>query len=264
MFRFEEIPQIGPPPNGISRLRRPDPPSGRLPFFGPVAYYRAGGRWPSLPSWHSDRPNRPAQRSSTSTGPSCAGPAARCSRTRCAPPGLVSRHIPGEKLLYQLFNTVGETLPSMALARQAVTFREGSLAGRRPGGGRQRGRPPRRPWCSRSPSRCSRCTATRAARSCSRRRRPYDLVKPFADRLGLDGVVATRYGVEDDDDTYSGDLAGPFVWSTGKLAAVREWAEEQRHRPRRRATPTPTASTTRRCWPRSGTRSSSTPTRAWC
>ena len=34
---------------------------------------------------------------------------------------------------------------------------------------------------------------------------PYDLVKPFADRLGLDDVVATRYGVGDDGDTYSGD-----------------------------------------------------------
>jgi putative phosphoserine phosphatase/1-acylglycerol-3-phosphate O-acyltransferase len=39
-------------------------------------------------------------------------------------------------------------------------------------------------------------------------------------------VVATRYGVDGDDDTYSGDLVGPFVWSAGKLAAVREWAAE--------------------------------------
>ena len=35
--------------------------------------------------------------------------------------GLVSRTLPGESLLYKLFNTVGETLPSMALARQAET-----------------------------------------------------------------------------------------------------------------------------------------------
>jgi putative phosphoserine phosphatase/1-acylglycerol-3-phosphate O-acyltransferase len=54
---------------------------------------------------------------------------------------------------------------------------------------------------------------------------PYALVKPFADRLGLDDVVATRYGVEDDDDTYNGELVGPFVWSSGKLAAVRAWAD---------------------------------------
>ena len=39
-------------------------------------------------------------------------------------------------------------------------------------------------------------------------------------------MVATRYGVDIDDDTYNGDLVGPFVWSAGKLAAVREWAAE--------------------------------------
>lgn len=34
---------------------------------------------------------------------------------------------------------------------------------------------------------------------------PYDLVKPFADLLGLDAVVATRYGVNADG-TYDGTL----------------------------------------------------------
>ena len=53
---------------------------------------------------------------------------------------------------------------------------------------------------------------------------PYDLVKPFADRLGLDDVVATRYGVAGDG-TYDGTLDGPFVWSAGKLAAITEWAD---------------------------------------
>jgi putative phosphoserine phosphatase/1-acylglycerol-3-phosphate O-acyltransferase len=139
--------------------------------------------------------------------------------------GLVTRNIPGEKMLYQLFNTVGETLPSMALARQAVNLAKGR----------------------------SRATVREAAEGVADRlvdmvqpfaesvfamhreegrpivlatTTPYDLVEPFADRLGLDGVVATRYAVEDDDDTYSGELAGPFVWSTGKLAAVRKWADD--------------------------------------
>jgi putative phosphoserine phosphatase/1-acylglycerol-3-phosphate O-acyltransferase len=53
---------------------------------------------------------------------------------------------------------------------------------------------------------------------------PFDLVKPFADLLGLDDVVATRYGAHADG-TYTGTLDGPFVWSAGKLAAVREWAD---------------------------------------
>jgi putative phosphoserine phosphatase/1-acylglycerol-3-phosphate O-acyltransferase len=53
---------------------------------------------------------------------------------------------------------------------------------------------------------------------------PYDLVKPFADRLGLDDVVATRYGVTADG-LYDGTLNGPFVWSAGKLAAITDWAD---------------------------------------
>jgi putative phosphoserine phosphatase / 1-acylglycerol-3-phosphate O-acyltransferase len=137
--------------------------------------------------------------------------------------GLVNRSIPGEKLLYSLFNTVGETLPSMALARQAVALAKGrsrasvlaasdAVADRlvdmlqpfaRPvfEMHREAGRP------------IVLATTT-----------PYDLVKPFADRLGLDDVIATRYGVRDDGDTYDGTLVGPFVWSAGKLEAVREWA----------------------------------------
>jgi putative phosphoserine phosphatase / 1-acylglycerol-3-phosphate O-acyltransferase len=49
-------------------------------------------------------------------------------------------------------------------------------------------------------------------------------VRPFATLLGLDDVVATTYGVNADG-TYDGTLVGPFVWSGGKLAAVREWAQ---------------------------------------
>jgi putative phosphoserine phosphatase/1-acylglycerol-3-phosphate O-acyltransferase len=139
--------------------------------------------------------------------------------------GLVTRTIPGEKYLFNLFNTVGETLPSMALARQAVGFAKGR----------------------------SRASVLEAADSVADRlvamvqpfahsvfamhreagrpvvlatTTPFDLVKPFADRLGLDDVIATRYGVRDDGDTYNGTLDGPFVWSAGKLEAVRTWAGE--------------------------------------
>ena len=137
--------------------------------------------------------------------------------------GLVNRSLPGEKYVYQLFNAIGETLPSMALARQAVTLAKGrSQASARAAAEsvadqlvdmvqpfaagvfaehREAGRP------------IVLATTT-----------PYDLVKPFADRLGLDDVIATRYGVAADGDTYDGTLAGPFVWSSGKLEAVRSWA----------------------------------------
>jgi putative phosphoserine phosphatase/1-acylglycerol-3-phosphate O-acyltransferase len=141
--------------------------------------------------------------------------------------GLVTRHLPGEKLLYQLFNRVGETLPSMMIARQAVTLARGRS---------------RAAVLSASEAVAERLVAMvqpfaepvfAMHRAAGRpivlaTTSPYDLVKPFADLLGLDDVIATKYGVEDDGDTYDGSLTGPFVWSSGKLEAVREWAEAHR------------------------------------
>ena len=138
--------------------------------------------------------------------------------------GLVNRSIPGEGLLYRLFNTIGETMPSMAMARQAVMLAKGKsqvavqaaattaahrllemvqpLAAPLFDEHRAAGRP-----------------VLMATTS------PFDMVKPLADLLGLDGVIATRYAVNSDG-TYSGSLDGPFVWSAGKLAAVRTWAAD--------------------------------------
>lgn len=136
--------------------------------------------------------------------------------------GVVGWTIPGESLLYAVFERVGENLPSMMLARQAVRLARGRsraavqrageeaaddlvalvqpLASGMIDEHRRAGRP------------VVLATTT-----------PYDLVAPFAARLGLDDVIATRYAV-DADGRYDGNLDGPFVWSTGKLAAVREWA----------------------------------------
>jgi putative phosphoserine phosphatase / 1-acylglycerol-3-phosphate O-acyltransferase len=138
--------------------------------------------------------------------------------------GLVNRTLPGEGLLYGLFNRIGETLPSMAVARQGATFVRGrsqevmQAAGEAAADGlaamvqpfagpifeqhRAAGRP------------IVLATTT-----------PYDLVKPLAERLGFNDVVATRYGVNADG-TYDGTIVGPFVWAAGKLAAVRQWAAE--------------------------------------
>ena len=54
---------------------------------------------------------------------------------------------------------------------------------------------------------------------------PYELVKPFADLLGIDDVVATRYGVRDGQ--FDGTFIDGFVWGKGKLAAVKAWADER-------------------------------------
>jgi putative phosphoserine phosphatase/1-acylglycerol-3-phosphate O-acyltransferase len=137
---------------------------------------------------------------------------------------VADRHLPGEGLVYCFFDLVGETLPSMVLTRQLARMAEGwdrsavQEAGVHAGetllaavqpyarqvieGHREEGR------------RLVMATTT-----------PYDLVKPLADALGFDAVVATRYGVKDG--CYDGTIDGEFVWGKGKLAAVREWAADQ-------------------------------------
>ncbi|MBA2624504.1 MAG: HAD-IB family hydrolase [Acidimicrobiia bacterium] len=139
--------------------------------------------------------------------------------------GVVSdRRVPGEDLLYRAYDIVGETLPGMALARRAATFAAGwsadavveaateaakVLTGRVQPFARQlmdahraAGRP-----------------VVLATTS------PFDMVKPFADELGLDDVIATRYD-RSPEGTYTGSLVGDFVWGPGKLRAVRTWADE--------------------------------------
>ncbi len=54
---------------------------------------------------------------------------------------------------------------------------------------------------------------------------PFELIKPFADMLGIDHVIATRYGVRDG--AFDGTFDGGFVWGRGKAEAVRLWADER-------------------------------------
>lgn len=138
--------------------------------------------------------------------------------------GVVTRRLPFESLIFGWFDHFGESLGSIALARQAAVVARGKahdafdeaadLAGELLAGlvepfGRllveehqAAGRP------------VVLATTT-----------PEHLVRPLAERLGLDDVIATRYEV-DGAGRFSGALDGPFVWSLGKLAAVRAWAEE--------------------------------------
>jgi putative phosphoserine phosphatase / 1-acylglycerol-3-phosphate O-acyltransferase len=137
--------------------------------------------------------------------------------------GLVTRSIPGESLMYGLFNTIGETLPAMAIARQAATLSRGksrAMVQSAAAGAAQRLVDLVQPFAGQvfAEHRAAGRPIVLATTT------PYDLVKPFADLLGLDDVVATRYGVNADG-TYDGTISGHFVWSTGKLASVKEWAD---------------------------------------
>ncbi len=51
---------------------------------------------------------------------------------------------------------------------------------------------------------------------------PVDMITPFAQSMGFDDVIATRY--ETKDGRYTGRLNGGFVWGIGKLSAVKAWS----------------------------------------
>src|SRR5688500_11350519 len=133
-----------------------------------------------------------------------------------------SRFVWGENLLYRVFDLVGETRPSIELARQAARFAKGW------------------PQAQVKEAAVNAAEVLEAAvqpfahpmvaehRAAGRKvvlatTTPYDLVQPLAERLGFDDVVATRYGVADDG-RYDGTIAGEFVWGRGKLRAVEAWA----------------------------------------
>ena len=138
--------------------------------------------------------------------------------------GIGSGPFPGEKALFRLFNTIGETLPSMAIARQAVGMAKGhSQAATRAAAAKVAPQLLGMVQPLAAPLFAEHRAAGRALVLATTT--PYDLVKPLADLLGMDDVVATRHRVQDDG-TYHGSLDGPFVWSAGKLAAVKAWAEQ--------------------------------------
>jgi putative phosphoserine phosphatase/1-acylglycerol-3-phosphate O-acyltransferase len=139
--------------------------------------------------------------------------------------GLVSdRSIPGEDLIFRAFNIVGENRPSMMLTRQAVRLANGwSRATARQAGDIAAAEllVHVQPYAHilieehRAEGRLVAIATTT----------PYDMVKPLGDLLGVDAVIATRYGERDG--AYDGTLDGPFVWGKGKLEAVRAWAEAE-------------------------------------
>lgn len=134
---------------------------------------------------------------------------------------IPDRTIPGEALVFRLFDTVGETLPSMLLTRQAARMASGWDRTTVQQAGAQAAeklidqvQPFVKPLIEEHQAAGRRAVMATTS--------PYDLVKPLADSLGLDDVIATRYGERDG--AYDGTIAGTFVWGGGKLQAVRDWA----------------------------------------
>lgn len=138
--------------------------------------------------------------------------------------GVTSRSIPGERLVYRLYDLLGENRPSMEVTRRAVRFASGWARAQVQEAGEIAAEP-------------LAVTIQPFARPILEEHRaagrplvlatttPYDLVKPLADALGFDAVVATRYGVQDGH--YDGTLDGEFVWGAGKLRAIQAWAADR-------------------------------------
>ncbi len=139
--------------------------------------------------------------------------------------GLITRTLPGESLLYRVFETFGETLPSIGLARQATLVAKGRAADAFDAAADAAAalidemvHPFARTLIQEHKA------AGRAVVLATTS--PDHLVRPLAERLGFDDVIATTYAVGADG-AFDGSLAGRFVWSRGKLAAVQAFAEER-------------------------------------
>src|SRR4051812_4546819 len=108
--------------------------------------------------------------------------------------GLMSdRSIPGEAIVYRLFNLVGESRPTMQLARQAARFARGWARAQAQEAGRIAAetlvtavQPFAAPLIEQHHAAGRQVVLATTT--------PYDMIKPLADALGLDAVIATRYG----------------------------------------------------------------------
>jgi putative phosphoserine phosphatase/1-acylglycerol-3-phosphate O-acyltransferase len=135
---------------------------------------------------------------------------------------LPDRSIPGEGLVFKVFDVIGETIPSMIATRQMARAAKGWERARV----QEAGEAAAQQLYEAVPG----FAKVLLARHRDEGRKlvmattsPYDLVSPLAELLGMDAVLATRYG--EVDGRYDGTIDGYFVWGPGKLAAVREWAD---------------------------------------
>lgn len=152
--------------------------------------------------------------------PKASGPALSAAMRQT---GVVTSRLPGESLLFGYFNLLGESLGSIALARQAVLVAKGKPADAFEEAAELAAdvlEPMVGPFASMliEEHRAAGRPVVLATTT------PEHLIRPFADRLGVDAVIATRYEVGEDG-RFTGRNDGHFVWSMGKIAAVREWAE---------------------------------------
>ena len=135
------------------------------------------------------------------------------------------RSLPGDKLLYAVNDRLGENLLSMGLVRAAARVAKGWDQEQVQAAGRRAVSALSAIVAPFAPQRLAefRAEGHRLVLSTTT---PGDMIAPFAEALGFDDLIATAY--ETKDGRYTGRLYEGFVWGTGKLRAVRAWADENR------------------------------------
>ncbi|WP_068327138.1 HAD-IB family hydrolase [Janibacter terrae] len=154
--------------------------------------------------------------------PKASGPALSAAMRQT---GVVSARLPGESLVFGYFNLLGESLGSIALARQAVHVARGRAADAFDEAAEVAAdvlEPLVGPFARMLIEEHHDAGRLVVLATTT----PEHLVRPLAERLGIDAVIATRYEVGEDG-RFTGRHDGHFVWSMGKIAAVRDWAEQQ-------------------------------------
>ncbi len=118
------------------------------------------------------------------------------------------RSLPGERYLYGFYNSFGETLPFMSLARMAARLMKGRSADAVRAAGKAAVEDLIdlvQPWAID-------CLAAHRADGrllVLATTSPHDLVDPVARAMGFDDVIATRY--QEINGRYTGRLVGKFV-----------------------------------------------------
>ncbi len=132
------------------------------------------------------------------------------------------RSLPGDRLLYAVNDRLGENLFSMALVRAAARVARGWRQDQVQAAGRRAVSALTDLVAPFAPQRLDSFRAEGHTLVLSTTT-PVDVIAPFAEAMGFDGLIATAY--ETKGGRYTGRLYEGFVWGTGKLRAVRAWAD---------------------------------------
>lgn len=128
---------------------------------------------------------------------------------------------PLESLAFGIFNLIGETWPSMLVTRQGARAARGWPVDLVAAAAERAAEPLRDsvlPYADQLIERHRRAGRPLVLATTT----PIDLIRPFAELVGFDDVLATRYGQRAGH--YDGTIDGEFVWGKGKAREVAKWA----------------------------------------